>query len=286
MSGSNQPAVQQVSDKLRFWLRRLEPGARLPSQMELADHYGVSRDTVQKALKDLADADLIVSQQGSGSRVAGEKGEPVEAYDGQLQPALDALKPYVEEALKSPEVTVDFYGLTSETLTTVLKPLLNLLEGTDAPRPESLVIRLLLPSLKEPGAVPRSTERPDDGRPRERLHSMSERFVTDLREAMVEAKVQGWIPETELQVQYLDEVPVAKLYVINGNRALLGFYEVVDAVVQVPGEGSVDLESLRIRDLRGLSALLMPQPPVYVENFKSWFDGYWAEVASREGGRP
>ena len=72
-------------------------------------------------------------------------------------------------------MTVDFYGLTGETLTTVLKPLLNLLEGTAAPRPESLVIRLLLPSLRRPGAVPRSTVRPDDRRPLDRLRSMSVR---------------------------------------------------------------------------------------------------------------
>ena len=102
MSGSNQPAVQQASDRMRFWLRWLEPGARLPTQMELADHYGVSRDTIQKALKELISEELIISRQGSGSRVVGERAEAVGTYDEQLQPALDALKPYLEAALRSP----------------------------------------------------------------------------------------------------------------------------------------------------------------------------------------
>jgi DNA-binding GntR family transcriptional regulator len=41
----------------------------LPSQRDLAEEYGVSRDTVQRVLRDLANEGWIESRQGSGSRV-------------------------------------------------------------------------------------------------------------------------------------------------------------------------------------------------------------------------
>ena len=46
-----------------------EIGERLPTQRELADHFSVSRDTVQRVLKALAGEEWIESRQGSGTRV-------------------------------------------------------------------------------------------------------------------------------------------------------------------------------------------------------------------------
>jgi DNA-binding GntR family transcriptional regulator len=55
--------------------RRIEdgewaPGARLPSETELTEEYGVSRTTVRKAKDDLAVSGLIEIRQGLGTYVA------------------------------------------------------------------------------------------------------------------------------------------------------------------------------------------------------------------------
>ncbi len=47
-----------------------ETGQHLPSQKELADEFGTSRVTIQKALDELSNANLILRRQGSGTTVA------------------------------------------------------------------------------------------------------------------------------------------------------------------------------------------------------------------------
>lgn len=54
--------------------------ARLPSEYELADEYGVSRPVVRTALKRLRSDGLIYSRQGSGSYVQVSGHEPVSGF--------------------------------------------------------------------------------------------------------------------------------------------------------------------------------------------------------------
>ncbi len=49
---------------------RLAPGARLPTEKELCEQYGVSRPTAQRALNDLAQAGLAVRHRRHGTFVA------------------------------------------------------------------------------------------------------------------------------------------------------------------------------------------------------------------------
>jgi 5'-deoxynucleotidase YfbR-like HD superfamily hydrolase/biotin operon repressor len=55
----------------------LEPGARLPSAHELAEFFGVSRVTVQTALRKLADEGFVRSRTGSGTYVRDQASQPV-----------------------------------------------------------------------------------------------------------------------------------------------------------------------------------------------------------------
>jgi len=48
-------------------------GARIPSEQELCDTYGVSRVTVRKAILDLVQEGLLVRRQGKGTFVADER---------------------------------------------------------------------------------------------------------------------------------------------------------------------------------------------------------------------
>lgn len=49
---------------------RWPPGAAIPSEIELAAHYGVSQGTVRKAVAELAAENLLVRRQGRGTFVA------------------------------------------------------------------------------------------------------------------------------------------------------------------------------------------------------------------------
>lgn len=50
----------------------LSTGARLPTELELAEIYGVARDTVRRAVADLAERGLIVRVHGRGTSVSPE----------------------------------------------------------------------------------------------------------------------------------------------------------------------------------------------------------------------
>jgi Bacterial regulatory proteins, gntR family len=64
------PLWQQLADLLRGRIERGELAGRLEAETALADHYGVSRDTVRRALACLARDGLIRSTRGRGTFVA------------------------------------------------------------------------------------------------------------------------------------------------------------------------------------------------------------------------
>jgi GntR family transcriptional regulator len=61
---------QQVADNLRAEVASGELTDRLPGEHELADQYGVSRDTVRRAIQELATEGLLVVLHGRGTFVA------------------------------------------------------------------------------------------------------------------------------------------------------------------------------------------------------------------------
>ena len=65
------PLWAQVLDDLRARLDRGEFAARFPTDGELVDCYGVSRQTVREAVRRLSDAGLLERARGRGTRVRG-----------------------------------------------------------------------------------------------------------------------------------------------------------------------------------------------------------------------
>jgi DNA-binding GntR family transcriptional regulator len=65
----------QVADDLRAEIRSggLRPGDKLPGEAEMAEVYGVSRDTIRRATSELSEEGLLVILHGRGTFVA-EKG--------------------------------------------------------------------------------------------------------------------------------------------------------------------------------------------------------------------
>jgi GntR family transcriptional regulator len=64
---------ERIAEELAAQIRskRLVPFAKLPSEAELIERFGVSRVTVRQALRTLARAGLVISRQGKGVFVAG-----------------------------------------------------------------------------------------------------------------------------------------------------------------------------------------------------------------------
>ena len=54
---------------------KLRPGARLASERELADEYGVSYMTVRRAMKELRERGTVVSVHGKGTFITDNAGE-------------------------------------------------------------------------------------------------------------------------------------------------------------------------------------------------------------------
>jgi GntR family transcriptional regulator/MocR family aminotransferase len=67
------PLAEQISNGIISAIDSgaLQPGARLPSWLDLAAQLGVARGTVRSAYEKLTDAQLIVSSKSAGTRVAG-----------------------------------------------------------------------------------------------------------------------------------------------------------------------------------------------------------------------
>jgi DNA-binding GntR family transcriptional regulator len=62
---------QQVCDDLRADMDAgvLAPDARLPAEPDLAEQYGVSRDTIRRAIQELVGEDRLVVLHGRGTFV-------------------------------------------------------------------------------------------------------------------------------------------------------------------------------------------------------------------------
>jgi GntR family transcriptional regulator len=76
--GSAMPPSRQVARDLRERIRSgdLPPGAKLPSINNLMGTYGIARNTAAKALRILADEQLIEIVRGWGSFVKEETPDP------------------------------------------------------------------------------------------------------------------------------------------------------------------------------------------------------------------
>ena len=71
-SADNQPLHLVISEQLKDKIEsgHYGPGARLPSEFDLGEIFGVSRTTIRKAISNLIQQGLVTSQRGKGSFVS------------------------------------------------------------------------------------------------------------------------------------------------------------------------------------------------------------------------
>ena len=112
-----------ITEALRARLAAGEfrPGSTLPSEAALVAEYGVARNTVRRALDQLADEGLIVTQPGRGRLVA-EPGGPVAPARPQYQRIAAELRELIESGelaagalLPSESTLVQQYGVARGT---------------------------------------------------------------------------------------------------------------------------------------------------------------------------
>lgn len=70
MSRPRELPSERAETALRALVSGLAPDDPLPSIRELSEQYGVSRSTIARALRKLADEGLIVTRQGWGAHKA------------------------------------------------------------------------------------------------------------------------------------------------------------------------------------------------------------------------
>jgi DNA-binding transcriptional regulator YhcF (GntR family) len=266
------PASQQIANLLRAAILtgQFVPGDRLPSQNDLAERYGVARETVKSAIRVLRDERLIVSRQGSGVFVRAQTERPV------------GLRPHIEAAFERTNVAIDFAGYSGETLHGALsEPLDKIRSGRLSP--ESVKIRILLPDLAAPMGVPSRADTgtaTDDPSVRERMARISNRSTDSITDALNELAELGLTRTVSVETRVFATTPSFKLYIINGDEAFFGFYPIIKHRVTINGEATA------IFDPMGKDATLFhfssddeDAYSDYVGQARAWFDSIWSTVA-------
>ncbi|GII25495.1 winged helix-turn-helix domain-containing protein [Planosporangium mesophilum] len=267
------PASQRIANLLRAAIltRKFAPGERLPSQNDLADRYGVARETVKTALRILRDERLIVSRQGSGAFVRAQTERPV------------GLRPHIEAAFERPHVAIDFAGFSGETLHGAIQEALDKIRAGRL-TPESIAIRILLPDLDLPAVVPSRAEPPgDDPAVRERAARIVRRHTEAILESVRELGELGLVRSATAEVRAHGTTALFKLYILNGDEVFFGFYPVVQHTV------SIDKQPVPIFDVLGKDVPLFHYTAddtdgdgtgsQYVQQARGWFDSVWTTIA-------
>ncbi|MFJ4473081.1 FadR/GntR family transcriptional regulator [Streptomyces sp. NPDC089424] len=276
--GSRRSTPEEIADSLRERIRdgRLKAGDRLPTQAELADEFGVERGAVRQALRALQSDGLLSNvSKGSPPRIA----EPEPAWR-EPQPTMVGLGPRLTEAFSARHVRVDAVCLTAETMMLGLgEPLRAIHEGRLGP--ESIDVRVLLPSRDIDLAFPTSVEGSGDGDPvHQRWLMMRNAQVQVLRHNLRALRATHGI-DVSVTFRALPFTPPVKLYLLNGREALIAYYMVTRRAADD------DMASQEMFDVLGTQALLFSfeqetgrRDAAFVEQSQKWFDALWSTVTS------
>jgi len=277
VNGSRKLSPQEIADTLRERIRvgDLKAGDRLPTQAELAEEFGVERGTVRQALRALQEDGLLSNvSKGSPPRIA----ERTPALTGEPQPTMVALAPRLTEAFAAPHVRIDAACLTAESLMVALSEPVRLIhEGRI--HPESIEVRILLPSRDINLAFPVPVEAPDDDNPvHQRWLEMRNAQGHVLRHNLRALSSSHGI-DVKVTFRALPFTPPVKLYLLNESEALIAYYMVARR------EEATEAGTLDMYDVLGTESLLFSfekntghRDASFVEQSQKWFDALWATI--------
>ncbi|CAL9497482.1 hypothetical protein SUDANB174_03349 [Streptomyces sp. enrichment culture] len=277
MNGSRRLSSQEIAEALRERIRGgdLKAGDRLPTQAELAEEFGVERGTVRQALRALQEDGLLTNvSKGSPPRIA----EPA-APRAEPQPTMVALGPRLAEAFAAPRVRVDVVCHTSETLMLALSEPLRLIhEGRI--HPEAIDFRVLMPSRDIALAFPVLVEDEEDDPVHQRWLQMRNAQARVLRHNLHAVRSTHRV-DVRIAFRALPFTPPMKLYLLNGEEALLGYYMLTRR------EEEYESRTLQMYDALGSQSLLFSflkrtghRDAVFVAESQKWFDALWETITT------
>ncbi|WP_406372903.1 GntR family transcriptional regulator [Streptomyces sp. NBC_00647] len=262
------------------------PGGLLRPQRELAAEFGVSRDTVQRVLRQLARQGWIEARQGSGSRVLKVPvGPSVEGRS--TRPGRASLRPLIDAAFEQPTVSLDVFSLTSETFYSHLNVQIGRINEREIV-PERLTVRLMLPSEDQTLAYPRAVAA-DDPRIWERWRDMARRHCNQSRALIGDLRAKGKV-DAALTIRRVPLTPQFKLYVLNDTEMLHGPYEVIRRTIALEDDARTEIEAL---DVLGLGSPLSyhrredeadSHDTTFFAGQQGWFESCWEELGVEEVG--
>ncbi|WTB90046.1 winged helix-turn-helix domain-containing protein [Streptomyces cellulosae] len=280
VNGSSRLSAQEIADILRERIRggELKAGDRLPTQAELAEEFGVERGTVRQALRALQDDGLLSNvSKGSPPRIAA----PAPARE-EPQPTMVGLAPRLTEAFSTPRVRVDAVCLTAESfMLAVGEPVRHIHEGRI--RPEAIYVRIMLPSRRINLAFPV----PVDGRDAGDEDPVHERWLAQrnsqarvLQHNLQALRATHGI-DVHVSFRALPFTPPVKLYLLNGEEALIGYYMLTRR------EEEWESQTLEMYDALGSASLLFSfakragqRDRAFVEESQKWFDALWETITT------
>ncbi|MDH6518154.1 hypothetical protein M2164_004658 [Streptomyces sp. SAI-208] len=279
VNGSRRLSPQEIADTLRERIRagELKAGDRLPTQAELAEEFGVERGAVRQALRALQEDGLLSNvSKGSPPRIA----EVPVTQEGP-QPTMVALAPRLADAFASPHVRIDAACLTAETLMVALSEPVRLIHEGRL-HPESIDVRILLPSRDINLAFPVPVEAPDDDNPvHQRWLEMRNAQGHVLRHNLRSLRSSHGI-DVKVRFRALPFTPPVKLYLLNGVEALIAYYMVARR------EEATDTGTLDMYDVLGTESLLFSfeknsgseRDTQFVEQSQKWFNALWETITT------
>ncbi|MGC9442953.1 winged helix-turn-helix domain-containing protein [Streptomyces sp. WG5] len=278
VNGSRRLSAQELADILRERIRGgdLKAGDRLPTQAELAEEFKVERGTVRQALRALQEDGLLTNvSKGSPPRIA----EPAPVRAGEAQPAMAALGPRLTKAFSAPRVRVDVVCHTSETLMLALSEPLRLIHEGHI-RPESIDFRVLMPSRNAKLAFPVLVEEEEDDPVHRRWLQMRNAHAQVLEHNLRAVRTTRHV-DVRVTFRTLPYSPPVKLYLINGDEALIGYYMLTRRAEEYEGR------TLEMYDALGAQSLLFSflkragrRDATFVEESQKWFDALWDTITS------
>ncbi|MFC8424484.1 GntR family transcriptional regulator [Streptomyces sp. NPDC057236] len=279
VNGSSRVSPQEIADILRERIRsgELRTGDRLPTQAELAEEFGVERGTVRQALHTLREDGLLTNQgKGSPPRIA----EPASALE-EPQPTTVGLAPRLTAAFSTAHVRIDAVCLTAESLMLALsEPVRHIHEGRT--RPESVDVRILLPSRRINLAFPVPVEGRDgnDDPVHERWLAQRNAQARVLQHNLLALRATHGV-DVHVSFRALPFTPPVKLYLLNGEEALIGYYMLTRR------EEEWESHTLEMYDALGSQSLLFPfvkrdgqRERAFVEESQKWFDALWETITT------
>jgi DNA-binding transcriptional regulator YhcF (GntR family) len=288
-SGTNGEAVPpylRIAEELRNEIRdgTFGVGHQIPTQHALSQRFDVARATVQRALDELRREGYIDSQQGKGNYVLTVSAEEPEARSERREPGVAGaeLADHIARAFQARHVTLDVVTFTTESFVSAVQPALQRIRKGEL-HPESIKVRVLLPSLEQPLVVPRRVDEPDDPRPLARLRELVRVHTGTLVSSMQSLADLELVPTISVEVRSVATTPLNKVYLLNGTEVLHGYYNVVERHVRDRGD------EMQIYDFLGLKALLFhhsavgehpdPHDEAFVWQSQQWFEALWSTVA-------